>query len=63
MDMWSFAGALVLILLVLKIIGYIHVSWWIVVLPLILVSVIAIIGLGIAAWVLAWLAKLSRRNE
>lgn len=61
--MWSFAGALVLILLVLKIIGYIHVSWWIVVLPLILVSVIAIIGLGIAAWVLAWLAKLSRRNE
>lgn len=61
--MWSFAGALVLILLVLKIIGYIHVSWWIVALPLILVSVIAIIGLGIAAWVLAWLAKLSRRNE
>lgn len=63
MDMWSFAGALVLILLVLKIIGYIHVSWWIVVLPLILVSVIVLIGLGIAAWVLAWLAKLSRRNE
>lgn len=36
MNMWSFAGALVLILLVLKIIGYIHVSWWIVVPPLIL---------------------------
>lgn len=41
----SFIGALVLILIVLKIVGVIHCSWWVVFLPVIIDVILTIIVL------------------